>query len=77
MKILKSLTIFTFAVFLVVPNGYGYFSYNRSCQAFPEQCAEGEGMSIAALPLGQLIIEAAGCYIKSNSDYQLLLREIE
>lgn len=77
MKILKSLTIFTFAVLLVVPNGYGFFSYNRSCEAFPGQCEEGEGLGIAALPLGQLIIEAAGCYIKSNSDYQLLLREIE
>jgi hypothetical protein len=76
MKILKSLTIFTFAVLLMASNGYGYFSYNRSCEAFPGQCEE-EGLGIAALSMGQLIIEAAGCYIKSNSDYQLLLREIE
>lgn len=77
MKVLKSLIIFTFAVLLIVHNGYGYFSYNRSCEAFPEQCEGGEGLSIEALPLGQLIIEAAGGFIKSHSDYQLLLREIE
>lgn len=76
MKVLKSLTIFAFTVLLLVPNGYGYFSYNRSCEAFPGQCEE-EGLRIAARSLGQLIIEAAGCFIKSNSDYQLLLREIE
>ena len=77
MKVLKTLIIFIFAVLLLVHNDYGYFSYNRSCEAFPEQCEEGEGLGIAALPLGQLIIEAAGCYIKSNSDFQLILREIE
>jgi hypothetical protein len=77
MKVLKSLTIFTFAVLLMVTDGYGYFSYNRSCEAFPEQCEEGEGLSATTQPLGQLIIEAAGCYMKSNSDFQLILREIE
>lgn len=77
MKVLKSLTIFTFAVLLMVTDGYGYFSYNRSCKAFPEQCEGGEGLSATTQPLGQLIIEAAGCYIKSNSDFQLILREIE
>jgi hypothetical protein len=77
MKVLKSLTIFTFAVLLMVTDGYGYFSYNRSCEAFPEQCEGGEGLGISALSLGRLIIEAAGGYMKSHSDYQLLLREIE
>ena len=77
MKILKSLTIFTFAVLLMAAHGYGYFSYNRSCQAFPGQCEEGPSLIISTPPLGQLIIEAAGYYIKSYSDYQLLLREIE
>lgn len=77
MKILKSVVIFTFAVLLTAANGYGYFSYNRSCEAFPEQCEGGEGLSISTPPLGQLIIDAASRYIKSNSDYQLLLREIE
>jgi len=77
MKVLKSLTILTFAFLLLVTDGYGYFSYNRSCEAFPEQCEQGEGLSIAAPTLGQLIIESAGGFIKSNSDYQLILREIE
>jgi hypothetical protein len=77
MKILKSLTIFTFAVLFVTANGYGFFSYNRSCEAFPGQCEEDEGLNISTPPLGQLIIEAAGSFIKSTSDYQLLLREIE
>jgi hypothetical protein len=77
MKILKSLTVFIFAVLLMAAHGYGYFSYNRSCQAFPGQCEEGGGLIISTPPLGQLIIEAAGRFIKSNSDYQLLLREIE
>jgi hypothetical protein len=77
MKFLKSVLIFTFAVLLLVSGGYGFFSYNRSCQAFPAQCEEGEGLNISTPLLGQLIIEAAGYYIKSNSDFQLLLREIE
>jgi hypothetical protein len=78
MKVLKSLTIFTFAVLLIVPNGYGYFSYNApsTITIFLEQ-GEEEWLGTAAPPLGQLTIEAAGCFIKSNSDYQLLLREIE
>jgi len=77
MKILKALAVVTFVVLLLAANGYGYFSYNRSCEAFPEQCEEGQGLNISTPPLGQLIIEAAGYYIKSNSDYQLFLREIE
>lgn len=77
MKVLKTLTVFVFVVLVMAANGYGFFSYNRSCEAFPEQCEEGEGLNISTPPLGQLIIEAAGRYIKSNSDYQLILREIE
>jgi hypothetical protein len=77
MKFLKSVMIFTFAVLLLVSGGYGFFSYNRSCEAFLVQCQEGVGFSISTPLLGQLIIEAAGHYIKSTSDYQLLLREIE
>jgi hypothetical protein len=76
MKFLKTLTVFIFAVLLMVPNVYGFWSYNLSCQAFLDQCENG-GLKIATLSLDQLIIDAAGFYIKSTSDYQLLLREIE
>lgn len=77
MKVLKTLTVFTFVFLLMVTDGYGFFSYNRSCEAFPEQCEQEGGLGLAAPTLGQLIIEAAGGFIKSNSDYQLILREIE
>jgi hypothetical protein len=56
---------------------YGFLSFNQGCRAFPNQCDEGDGVSTQALNLEQLIIEAAGYFLQSNSDYQLVLKKIE
>ena len=75
---LKLSITFVMTVLLFVTTVQGYWSYNRSCMAFPNQCEEPGNQSSTATPtLGQLIIDAAGFYLKSTSDYQLLLREIE
>jgi hypothetical protein len=58
-------------------NMYGFYVSNQVCKAFPNQCSEGYGVSTQSLNLGQLIIEAAGHFLQSNSDYQLLLKRIE
>lgn len=75
-KKIKTIFIIFLAVSIFAPV-YGYFTYNKTCEAFPEQCeGDGDGRS-ATIPLGKLIVDAAGFYIKSNSDYQLFLKEFE
>jgi hypothetical protein len=58
-------------------NVYGLLSFNQGCKAFQNQCDEGDGVSTQSLNLGQLIIEAGGHFLQSNSDYQLVLKRIE
>jgi hypothetical protein len=66
------------AVLLLFTTVNGYWSYNKSCTAFPNQCEEPGDKNLTVAPnLGRLIIDAAGFYLRSTSDWQLLLREIE
>jgi hypothetical protein len=58
-------------------NSECFFAWNQGCKAFSNQCDEGDGVSTQALSLCQLIIEAAGHFLQSNSDYQLVLKRIE
>jgi hypothetical protein len=58
-------------------NLYGALSFNQGCKAFPNQCDEGDGLSTQTLSLGQLIIDAGGHFLQSNSDYQNVLKRIE
>jgi len=71
---MRKITILILSVLFFIPNLYGYFSNNRSCSAFMNQC-EGEGDKSPVL--GQLIIEGASFFLQSNSDYQLFLKKIE
>jgi len=79
-KILTSL-IFSILWALVISintNVYGYFSYNRSCEVFPNQCdTGGEKSAVKGPVLSQLIIDGAGYFLQSNSDYQSFLKKVE
>ena len=54
-----------------------FYVFNGRCKAFPYQCEEGQGVSTQTLSIGQLIIEAGGHFLQSNSDFQLVLKRIE
>lgn len=71
---MRKTLIMILAVLLSIPYIYGYFSNNRSCRAFSDQCEE-EGDKGPVL--GQMIIEGASFFLQSNSDYQLFLNKIE
>jgi hypothetical protein len=76
MKTIKIIIITMVFVSLSL-NVYGFLSFNQGCKAFHNQCDDGDGVSTQSLSLGQLIIEAAGHFLQSNSDYQLVLKRIE
>lgn len=70
------LTIFVILFISVFSsNLFGYFSYNRSCEAFLNQCDPGGRAK--SMTLGRMIIDAASLFLKSNSDYQLFIERIE
>jgi len=57
---------------------YGYIAANYSCKTFTNQCEDEGGKSASGtLTLGHLIIDAAGFFLQSNSDYQAFLKKIE
>lgn len=65
-------------VFLSISlNVYGLLSFNEGCKAFPNQCDNENGVSTQILSIDQLIIEAGGYFLQSNSDYQRVLKRIE
>jgi hypothetical protein len=75
---LKLSITFILVVLFVATTVNGYWSYNLSSTAFPNQGEEpGNKSATVTSPLEQLIIDAAGFYLRSTSDYQLLLRETE
>jgi hypothetical protein len=76
-KKMKQIIIITMVFVSLTLNVYGLLSFNEGCRAFPNQCDDGNGTSIQALNLGQLIIEAGGYFLQSNSDYQRVLKRIE
>jgi len=73
MKTIKIIIITTVFVALSL-NMYGLLSFNQGGLAF--NSCDGDGLSIQ-LGLNQLIIDAAGHFLQSNSDYQLALKRIE
>jgi hypothetical protein len=77
MKSIKTIVITTIFLSLSI-NMYGLLVSNQGCKAFPNQCdGGGNGLSIQTVSLGQLIIEAGGQFLQSNSDYQIVLKKIE
>jgi hypothetical protein len=71
----KIMAAVIFAAVLTI-NSYGYFVFNETENAFnPNPCEGCE--SYSTLLLGQLIIDGAGFFIHSNSQYQLFLKEVE
>lgn len=61
-------------------NMYGFLVSNQGCKVFPNQCPNantGNDSSNQEINIGQLIIEAAGHFLLSNSDYQLILKRVE
>ena len=76
MKTIKIIIITT--VFVALSSYiYGFIVFNQGCKAFPNQCAEGGGVSTQALNLEQLIIGAGGHFLQSLSDFQIVLKRIE
>jgi len=55
-------------------NVYGLLSFNQGGLAF--NLSDGDGLS-TQLGLNQLIIDAAGHFLQSNSDFQFTLKKIE
>ena len=76
MKTIKTIVIAIIFTSLSL-NMYGFWVSNQGCRAFPDQCGDEDGISTQSLSLGQLIIDAAGHFLQSNSDYQLVLKRIE
>ena len=78
MKTIKIIIITTVIIFVALSlNVYGFLAFNQGCKAFPNQCDDGSGTSIQGLSIGQLIIHAAGSFLQSTSDYQIVLKKIE
>ena len=75
MKYFKFIVIFIIVVSIF--NLHGYFVANETENAFlpPNPCEGCEDYSTSSL--GQLIIDGAGFFIQSNSQYQLFLKEVE
>lgn len=61
-------------VLVFTNNLSGYFAFNETCKAFPDQCDRGGRESVT---LGQLIIDGAGYFLQSNIEYQLFLKKVE
>jgi hypothetical protein len=77
MKTIKIIVITTVFVSLY-SYIYGFIVFNQGCKAFPNQCDEGgDSVSTQSLSLGQLIIDAGGYFLQSNSDFQVVLKKIE
>ena len=74
MKKLSVSILLVLSVLVFTNNLSGYFAFNRSCVAFPDQCDEGGRESVT---LGQLIIDGAGYFLQSNIEYQLFLKKVE
>ena len=79
MKTIKIITITTVFVALSL-NMYGFYVLNQGCKVFPNQCPnanDGDYLSNQKINIGQLIIHAAGSFLQSTSDYQIVLKKIE
>jgi hypothetical protein len=79
MKTIKIIIITTVFVALSL-NMYGFYVSNQGCKVFPNQCPNANGgdyLSNQQINIGQLIIDAAGHFLQSISDYQLVLKRIE
>ena len=64
-------------IFVASLDLFGYFSYNRSCEAFTSQCDPDPGGRTKSATLGHMIIDATSFFLQSHSDYQLFLKKIE
>lgn len=75
MKYFKFIVMFILVV--SIANLHGYFFANETGNAFipPNPCEGCKNSS--TFSLGQLIIDGAGFFIQSNSEYQLFLKEVE
>ena len=58
-------------------NVYSLYVFNQSCKLFYNQCDGGNSVSTQQVNIDQLIIEAGGHFLHSNSDFQLVLKKIE
>ena len=79
MKTIKIIIITTVFVSLSF-NLYGFYVSNQGCKVFPNQCPNANGgdyLSNQKINIGQLIIDAAGHFLQSFSDYQRVLKRIE
>jgi hypothetical protein len=77
-KIIIITTVFVFVAFSF--NMYGFYVLNQGCKVFPNQCPnanDGDYLSNQKINIGQLIIHAAGSFLQSTSDYQIVLKKIE
>ena len=81
MKSIKIIIITTVFVFVALSlNIYGFWVSNQGCKVFPNQCSnanDGDYLSNQKINIGQLIIDSAGHFLQSISDYQLVLKRIE
>jgi len=62
-------------ILFMVSNVYGFLSYNRSGCSFPNQCCD--NCRKAGPSLSKIIVDAAGHFLLSNSEYQKLQNRIE
>ena len=78
MKTIKTIIITTVFVALSV-HIHSALVFNQGCSAFQNQCpnANDGNLSNQKINLGQLIINAAGHFLQSNSEYQIVLKKIE
>ncbi|MCP4151417.1 MAG: hypothetical protein GY757_26975, partial [bacterium] len=70
----KKFVLVVMVVMLLAVNVFGYFSYNKSCDAFDPNCNICRG-HVAAID--GLIVNGAGYFLQANSDFQLFLSKVE
>ncbi len=73
-KLIVAIFIFIFFTGIYVN---GYFLFNTSDGAFNPNPGSSEMNEVSSNYLGQLVIEGAGFFLQSNSDYQLFLKKVE
>ncbi len=79
---MKTIKIIIVAMVFVTLSSYiyGFIVFNQGCSPFLNQCTNANGENISpnqGINIGQLIIESAGYFLQSNSDYQIALKKIE
>jgi len=82
-KTILTISILGFFLFTLPLSIFGWVWANDTCIIFPQGCSPGEGtnglevIKGSSPSIGQLIIEGAGYFVKSHSDFQKFQNKVE